>query len=346
MNNIALLFNLFAILIIAVAFLWSRAETGHRNDDDKMFGRICIMSIVSALVRVASDTVFGGFSTEINKLALVGIYFIDDMIQLAILLQWILLVDFMLHHSRDHLKKETSPILRIMLIIAAVDAIVSVVVLYSGLFVNVNAELAELIRTIFFRHAFGAVELIILIWALWKLVDYNIKVKGPTDYRGVLFIIPIVLGVVISMIIGRKMDLIPLAIGIGLMLLFLAMRYNRRFLDKETGFHSREYLKRLNLNGPDRFFEGALGILIKADDPKGALPGVLKEDLPHEMKIVRLDRNSYFLIGEPHPEMILKLFLQNLTDDAKEKEAVLSVSYDIRRDDESFDELIKRLESS
>lgn len=102
----------------------------------------------------------------------------------------------------------------------------------------------------------------------------------------------------------------------------------------------------LGLISEDGTAAGALGILIKADDPKGALPGVLKEDLPHEMKIVRLDRNSYFLIGKPHPEMILKLFLQNLTYDAKEKEAVLSVSYDIRRDDESFDELIKRLESS
>ena len=344
MSNITWLFNLGAILIIAVAFFWNRAETREQNDDEKMFGRICIMAIVSALVRLASDTFLAGIPVDGSRLLRVVVYFVDDMIQLAILLQWILLVDFMLHHSRDHLKKETPPIVRIMLIIAAFDAVVSVVVLYSGLFTNLNTELAEFIRTLFFRNAFGVVELIILIWAFRKLAEYNTRVKGPSDYRGMFFIIPIVLAVVISMIIGRTMDLIPLAIGIGLLLLFLAMRKNRRFLDRESGFHSRAYLKLLTRD--DKNYERAMGILIKADDPEGALPAILKEDQPEEMKIVRLNKNKYFLIGEPQPESILKLFLQNITDDAKEKGAELSVNYDIRRDNESFDNFAERLESS
>ena len=341
MSNITWLFNLGAILIIAVAFFWNRAETREQNDDEKMFGRICIMAIVSALVRVASDTFLAGIPIDGSRLLRVVVYFVDNMIQLAILLQWILLVDFMLHHSRDHLKKETPPIVRIMLIIAAFDAVVSVVVLYSGLFTNLNTELAEFIRTLF---AFGVVELIILIWAFRKLAEYNTRVKGPSDYRGLFFIIPIVLAVVVSMIIGRTMDLIPLAIGIGLLLLFLAMRQNRRFLDRETSLHSREYLKLLTHN--DENYKGAMGILIKADDPEGALPAILKEDQPEEMKIVRLNNNKYFLIGEPQPESILKLFLQNITDDAKEKGAELSVNYDTRREKESFDDFAERLENS
>ncbi len=339
--------DVLAIFLSLAAFFLDRNDVKDYKREDDLYKKICLLSVTLSVIKIAEDTITPGLDVEsLGYESLIFGYFYD-ILDVILLLFWILFVDYIVYRSEDHLRCLKPYVIRILAAISAIETFLLLAAMF-GSFVSDSAfdrmqYWAIAIWMVASYYVLKIVETVLLVISLTILVRYRKRRKGPVMFRGMTFYIPVFLGWVITIILNYEIDLNPIATGIGVFMLYFSMRYERRFIDSETGFFSREYLAILSEKGQKQKNEEGIGILVKSADSTNTFASVLRSIKPEEIDIIRVSKEAFFLVGEKKPNSTMEIFRQNLYENAEENGINMSVKYDFRRVGESPEELLERI---
>ncbi len=336
-------FDIFAILLSVASFFLNMRQAKAFKREDDLFGKLCLISVAIAAFKIIEDTITPGLNVEELKYGSIISGYFYDVFDLGLLFIWILFVDFMIYRSEDHLRIIKPDILKILLPVTAVETFLAAAALYGTLLLDMKRTVPLMIWVIVSYYILTMIKAILLIISIKKLSDYRRWRKGPVMFRGMPFYIPIFWGFLITFILAYRIDLNPLATGIGIFLLYLSMNAERRYIDSETGFFSKEYLSLLSGTYKNKNYEGGLGILVSTDGDTKVIIDILKKSKPTELDIIRISKGEFFLVGVRKPRSVLEIFKKNMNETAKEEGINLSVKYDLYGKGENAEELFKRL---
>ncbi|MCR5627707.1 MAG: hypothetical protein K6F99_10335 [Lachnospiraceae bacterium] len=347
MTTITWVLDIVAILLIITALFLNKKDVKAYKKEDELFGLLCLASVGIAVVKLIEDTLNPGLDlTSVGYSSVICEYFYD-LIELVLLLIWILFVDYMIYRSKDHLRIIRPGIIKILVLIAAVETVIMVIALcfigMKGAEAGTDNNLAVFIWVVISYYVLKLVEAGLLVRALLALSRYRKRRKGPVMFRGMPFYIPVFLGWLLTIIISYRIDLNPIATGLGLILLYISMKQERRYIDSETGYFTTDYLKLLSGGDKKRGYESGLGMLISADKNYRSVIDILKHARPENVDIIRVSKDSFFMVGERKPKSVIEFFGKNLSETAAEEGINLTVKFDLRGEGESAEALLERL---
>ncbi len=341
--------DLLAVLLSVVAGVLNKRDVKAYQHEDVLFGRICLISVMVSIIKLVEDTIAPG--NEMDSLGYVSIVFdyLFDILDIVMLFYWILFVDFMIYRSMDHLRVLMPGIIKILTVITFVETTLTVEALYTRYMIEASLTegdglLPLIIWMVLTYYVLKGVLLILLLYSIKELVAYRKRRIGPLMFRGIPFYIPVAFGCIITIVLNYRIDLNPVAGGIGVFLLFFSMRAERRYVDGETGFFTTEYLTLLSRVDEKRRYGGGLGILITVDDGTDAFIDILKRARPREVDVIRASEDVFFLVGERKSKSVVEFFLNNLKEVAEEEGVHLTVRYGLRGEMEDAGTLFERLD--
>lgn len=336
-------FDIFAVLLSIASFFLDRRETKAFQREDDLFGKLCLISVAIAVFRIIEDIITPGLNVEELKYGSIIVGYFYNVFDLGLLFIWILFVDFMIYRSEDHLRVIKPGYIKILIGITVIETIIGAFALYAIRLSEIRRSLPLEIWVKVSFYALTFVKIVLLVISLKNLSDYRKVRKGPLMFRGMPFYTPIFWGWLITLILDYRIDLNPLATGLGVFLLYLSLRKERKYIDSETGFFSAEYLTLLSGADKNRNYENGIGIVVNANDDTKAAINILKRAKPDGLDIIRISKETFFLVGEKKSKFVIEAFTQNLNETAKEDGINLSVDYGMREDGESAEALLERL---
>ena len=342
MKTTVIITNIMAVLLVLVAFFLNRRRKGEEGPEDQLFFSLCFFALGMAAVKLSVELFLPRDVLEEGGVLTFAADYANDLITLGLLSQWVLFVDYMLHKSKDHLRIETPRIIRITAIFASINTAIVGLVAYA-IYVK-GVENSILLSVLLVLAWFGVqmMELTLLIISIRKMAEFRKRRKGPITFSGIPFVVPVLLGIVVSTVFGFYVDITPISIAIGLFMLLFSIKMERENIDAKTGCYTRNYLKYFKLE--EKHYQGGVGILITSPEGDEELAELLKSDCPEGVDIIRLEKGSYYLLGEKTEKETLGILIGNIKMDAEEEQITLDVRYDMRGENESVEALLGRLQ--
>ncbi|MCR5452856.1 MAG: hypothetical protein K6F00_09535 [Lachnospiraceae bacterium] len=340
-------FDMIAILLSVGAFILNIRDAKPYKTIDDLFGRLCMISIVISVLKIVEDTISPGMNVESLSYSSLIIGYLYDMFDVVLLFVWILFVDFMIYRSEDHLRIIRPGNIKLLTVISVMETVLFIMALH-GLTVSdtssgAKANMIIKIWVVVSYYVLKLIETVMLVKTIIALMRYRNRRKGPVMFRGMPFYLPVLFGWSITFVFNYEIDLNPLGTGLGIFLLYLSMREERRFVDSDTGFFSKAYLTLLSDDDKKRNYKGGLGMLLNTDDDSRVVIEILKNARPEEIDIIRISKGTFFLVGEWKSKTVIEFFRQNIEETAVEEGIAVSVKYGFRGEGESAEKFLTRI---
>ena len=283
---VTLTFNIVAILII-LGLCMTPKNTGEKNNPGaKIFMGMGISIIVGAVLDII---VYSGLNTKYRFLVL-GVPTLSEIAAISFMFFLLLYTDFVFFGSRDHLRRHFIAYLAPFAFITVIDIINS----FTGIMYKTADDLVLTPTPIY--YIVGIIESLYFFipagYFLWCFVKFG----KPRFFHPLSICIPIVCGVVISMISPFSVHFLGMAAGLAF--LVFSRIDSWRFIDIETGFYNRAYLEYVLKMIADKkgTFKGMIVADIAGD--RIAFSKVLKEELPSESEVVIPDKGSFVYLAD------------------------------------------------
>lgn len=257
----------------------------HKRYEDKLVFSECILVLIALLMEI-----FGNLLPGLSGRAAFFYQYIappiEELLYMAVILQWMVFVDYMLYRSRDHVRRRYRLAVFPILVVLGLDIL-------QGLFIYVPAE--ESSGTLSMIFCFQLLKLLVEFGCIFftiRLVTLHEKEsRQPRFLKLSAFIIPFVIGVLF-----RFYDESMMALGI--LLTYGAVLRRDRYLDYETGFYNRAFLDFLSTYRDRNQYEGGNGILIRGEGHKEAMAKLLRELMPQDANVFYLGEDQFLVLSE------------------------------------------------
>lgn len=194
---------------------------------------------------------------------------VNEGLYLAIVLQWLVCVDYCLYHSRDHIRRRYSraaiPILVVMLldILSTIIFRVSDDVQGGGVFwVNTTQTVLRILEL--------TVEAGYILTAVYLVRDHAKRSREPGFLRLEAFIIPFIFGTLF-----RFYD--ASFLGFGIILTYAAIKRREKYIVAGTGLYNADYLDCICAYWDKKGIKDGSALLISAPGHERDLAGILDE---------------------------------------------------------------------
>ena len=276
----------------------------HRTLEINLFLGMCIIDIILCFSTAclclymvffwSLDSLFGSFSFHVFLI-------LFETGKLALVVFWLLFVEYTLHQSRDIIRRRYGP---------------AMIPFYVGVSITIAASVLPLFPQVPFL-IIGIVYMLdrwsLLIWLFYILATYYVRyregkrVRIPQYIRLTPTVIFIALGYFLYFFTGYRT--VALGYAIGLMFADYYMFRRLGFLDQKTGFFNEKYLKELNKETEKRNINEAMVIRFKAPENDEKLATILGKWKPEHSKIVVKSNREYLVLSEPQKEYIAERFV-------------------------------------
>ncbi len=234
-------------------------------------------------------------------------YALDEAIYMMILLQWLICVDYSLHHSVDHIRRRYQHALLPIVIVTILDITQSLVYLHSD-----ESMLNSMVWTALHIGKF-AVEVSYIGTAIFLVMRSEKERREPRFLRLTAFIIPFLLGVIF-----RYYD--SGLIGFGVIFTYSAMKRRDLYIDIETDLYNPEYLDCISSFWDKKNFKDSSALIVAAPGNGDILPGILKDLKVPDCFIIKLNENSFVMLTKAVRSSALKMTGMLLTEQAGQSE--------------------------
>ncbi len=276
----------FIINIIALAiYLWIVADLKNTrggvfagdNPESmtkrRIFLMMCSLAIFEGAVNVINDVVY--FIIDIMNLYTESIFlqalqsaalFFSESVSVLLTLLWMIFVDFCVYKSRDHIRKRYP----------TYYVIAGAAILFSGLsmYFTIASFPKPNLQTVLLMLAstfvvLPVIQLIFAITAYRIAALYKMERRPPLFLRLSVFIIPVVAGCVSGTLIHPCFRSLGFAAGL---LLTLRVQGNRsRYIDQDTGFYTRDFLRVMYDHLEKKGYLNGVGIIFSAPERSSLL---------------------------------------------------------------------------
>ncbi len=242
---------------------------------------------------------------------------VNEILYLAIILQWLICVDYSLHHSIDHIRRRYRH--------AALPIIVVGMLGTLRIFVYIQmfdiGDYAEF--GINMLHALSViVEICYILTAVMLVKKYEKERREPRFLRLKAFIIPFVIGALV-----RYFDASML--GFGIIFTYAAMSRRDKYIDFDTGLYNSSFLDCIREYWDKKGFLDASAILSSALGHDDEMAGIFSNIRIPDCYIIKLGQSAgegrFVLLSPEVRRSALKITEDLLNDAAKDMDTPFTV---------------------
>ena len=311
-------------MIIPVLLLIQVLRCRHKTHEIKIFIRMCVFNLLLCLAYAArcflSLSVSWNMITDESPIFVI-IYFICNLmigvLPLALVVHWLLFVDYTLHQSRDIIRRSFG-FAQIIFILG---------VLLSFLCSIPFPETAPLwiFLVLFFIN-----KLRFLLWVVFipasYVIQYREKKRMTVPQYIVLTptVVSIILGYIVSILTSYPTD--ALGFGIGLMFTDYYMFRRLSYIDPETGFFKEKYLPVFSRAAKKQNITEVLSIRFRIKGDSSVWAGLLDSWKPEHCKVIIKKDGEYLVISETLKGPIAERFITLIGEDCQKEGIEMNAS--------------------
>ena len=261
---------------------------------------------------------------------------IYEILYLSLVLNWLILVDYLSNGSEDHLKrkypKERIPmivIIALLLVFVLVMAITRNVV-YLDIFIII-----ELICDIF--------EIIYMLRAAAIVRDMHKDRMTPVLFSQSIFIAPFIVGYILDIFILDT--LASLGYAVGILLTWNTIRRLHGYIDRDSGFYNRAFLDKTIEYLDTKKDVSATGIVFVVTEGAKEFTDIIKELAPGNNEIFLTGEGVFFLLSPAQRENEIRYFISFITKAAGQagQKIEFTSDYGIKEAGESTRDFVEKL---
>ncbi|MCR5748401.1 MAG: hypothetical protein K6G03_11895, partial [Lachnospiraceae bacterium] len=275
--------------------------------DERMLRRMCISTIIYAALAMASFwmSYFSMYSDAAGWAALIDEPLVE-LVNMLLLLEWLVFVDFTIFHSVDHIKRRYKQAVLHIVIVAVILISDSFVFYYADIDNPLFLDIWE--KTLFLL--IFAIEVLFVYRAYSMVRDYQKKMRPPLFLRLDLFVIPFFAGMVITLF--TSISCRALGYSIGILLTWMTMRNRYKYLDKESGFYNSDFLEVMVKNAEKQGYPGGSAIAFRLPGKGANLAKVLEDEAPEESLNIACGNDCFVMLAETGWEKALQLLIKRV----------------------------------
>ncbi len=295
---VGLYMNSFSLVMVLVLFSLCFEVVQKHEDADRLFFLLCAVSGVYSLCGIMYFLTKGS-NNFLSRPVMILYITLGRIAVLALLVIWILFVDFKLNKSRDHLKRRYK---FLWWIIGAIF-VLYLINFFTGIIFTVDEDLNHHYSPLF--YVILCINLGCFFLSCETYFRYK-KEEGVAAYFSILpFIVPVAVGAFGEILVFYAAETAGFAVG--LIFLYFSMVRSWQFDDCDTFFLNNTYFRKVCesvRNGRDNI----KGAAIFTCENEAALRDILKEEMPKSCEIIRLGTGRFVFLSSRGN----KSFLQSL----------------------------------
>lgn len=296
------------ILTLGVFFLCSRGII-----KDSYEGAIFRNLLLAAFCLSISDAVtFAGTESHVAPFGAMLFQTINELLINLVVFLWILYVNYRMFRSRDYLKRG---FMKRMIPLFVIMGLTFINLFFGFLFyidenhewhVTFGQALCETVRFIYF------------VICIIQVVKYKKQHREFRFFPIAGFVIPVIIGTLATSMLPYS--LVALGFAIGLTDTYAGIINETSFLDRETGFYNRFYMRYLE----DEIKNGAItlrsGMIFRIKDPKNvaAFSDFLDPILPKNSVVLRYGKDTIVMLAEVSDKGAIHMMQLDVEDGLKD----------------------------
>ena len=271
------------VSVLIVVFMNSPLRKRKRPIDVLVF-RACVLVVMQNAVKVSMvplwyiETVWATIVYNI-------LYVVNEMLYLAIILQWLICVDYSLNHSMDHIRRRYRHAALPIIIVGTIDTIRVFIYIRS---IDVGSWVDAVTSALHVLYI--AVEICYILTAIVLVKRHEKERREPRFLRLGAFIIPFVIGVFF-----RYYDAPLLAFGI--IFTYAAMSRRDKYIDFDTGIYNSDFLDCIGKHWDKKGYPDASAMLVSSPGHEDEMAGILLRIRIPECYIIKLGDGRFVLLS-------------------------------------------------
>ncbi len=298
-----------AVFGIILLILLNKPLRKRTRTEDKMLFAECIMVMaqnvldISLVPMVIIDT---DWSIAMFNISLI----INEVLYILIILQWLICINYSLHHSIDHIKRRYFRAAIPVVVIAVLNILQYVLVVYEVGERFLNYDVLQAGKFI--------VEFCYVATAVYIEKRHEKQSREPKFMRLSAFIIPFVIVVLI-----RFYDAPLLALAV--ILTYQSMKRHDSFLDDTTGLYNEKYLDHLAAYWDKKGYKGSSAIIVSAPGNGEAAAQLVRDYKISDCYNIALANERFVFFTESLRDSAAKMAIQLLKEGAAMSPAPFSI---------------------
>lgn len=233
-----------------------------------------------------------------------------ELVTLSLSVLWLLFVDLMLYHSRDHLIRRYRYLAVPVLCITAA----LVLNLFFDIVFSFDGNMID--QPMVFYAVQEAIECMIIVISLVIVMQYRWK-NGPLHAFYLWpFLLPFVVVAVISA--ATPYSFMALGMAVGLWSLALSLKKKVAYTDAKSGFFNSNYLSHVEQLAEKGEYPVGSAIVFAFEGNENDASAILRRELPVGSELMRFDGGEFLMLLGTRDEPLLRLLESNVREATEE----------------------------
>ena len=299
------------VLAFGLEFMYHRYRRWKDRMGDSIFLQLCILTMVNAIANGISYAMHYNplpWPDPIKRLFPT----ISELTVLVLLYVWFLYVDYKLYGSRDRIRAVRKWFRTPLLIMAGLLFIN----LFTGFIFTMDENSLFTARPLFYvvtivQYTYGAFPIATMIRYIW--------LHGKVKFFD---LVPVAAPVISASLFTLFTEYSARAFGFAVALVFLHCSYANlfRFCDGESGFYNGDYFEQYKRDVEKKKKHCAAIMYFEVQNPVPEFFSILRQELPKEGEIMRIDPHTFLLPLETGNASMQKLMTSMIEEDVGEYE--------------------------
>ncbi len=257
------------------------------------------------------------------------------------LLTWLNFVDYMIYGSNDHILRH----IKAYSVPVFVEAGLYLINLFTnlvfkfGIVFTVNDDLIYRRCPGFFVTKL--IEIAYAVATIAMIVRFRKRTKAPVFIKISPFMIPLVLGSVVSIVSDYSAH--SLGIAVGLIMLHFSMMDGFCYVDERYGCYNRAYLSYVGNFAKKKGISGGTGIVFEVEDKLKEFSDILRDEKPANADVVYMGDGRFIMISGTQRKSSVEMLIELITEACEENSIRFRSTYGIREKDEASKAFLERL---
>ena len=235
-----------------------------------------------------------------------GFRTLHEIILDLIIVLWLLFVNYKVYHSRDGIKRKFAKYLIPLFVLMVLD----IINIFTGIRFYYDDQVV--FHTTMFTVPYNLVRYFYLLACIIQIGVHKSRGNDLKFFDLGGFIVPIVVAGLVSNL--TPYSCITLGIAIGLCNVYAGIINEQSFLDRQTGFFNRYYLRYLKSDIRRKVFYPKSGMIYRLEDPEDmqAFSGLLSPILPKKCEVVSYAEDTVIMLAEISKKSALHVMTEDV----------------------------------
>ena len=221
-----------------------------------------------------------------------GLQTLLELVVNLLIFLWLLYVNYEINHSVDNIKRKFLTYAAPILVIMALD----IINIFTGILFYYDEHV--MYHTTWLMSVYYVVRYVYFFSCVIQIVVHKSKNRGLKFFDVWSFVVPVLAGGLITNL--TPYSVMALGFSIGLCNVYAGIINDLSFMDRQTGFFNRYYLRYLKNDIEREVFAPKSGMIYRLEDPDDMadFSGLLAPVLPKKCEVVRYSEDTVVMLAE------------------------------------------------